>query len=115
MRDALSKPQGSNCGSFRSRFLRRYYKKKATSNTEFKAAFVLQIDNFRLGIFVGAKATGANVFAGFFSVDLDFHLVNVGAESALGMAVGVTHVVTAYFAFAANNAYSAHLYTPPRA
>ena len=59
-------------------------------------------------IFIGTKATGANVFVGFLAVDLDADLMHVGAERTLRVAVGVADVVAAHFAFSANNANSAH-------
>ncbi len=60
------------------------------------------------GIFVCAKATRANVFVRLFAVDFDSYFMNVGTERTLCVAIGMTYVVAAYFAFSANDAYSAH-------
>ena len=62
-------------------------------------------------VFVSSEATGANVFARFFPVDFDFHLVYVGVERAFRVTVGVTYVVARNLTFTANNTYSAHCIT----
>ncbi len=59
-------------------------------------------------MFVGTQATGANVLARLFAVDFDLDFVHVGIKSALGVAVGVAHIVARDFALSANDTNSAH-------